>query len=216
MSRTLNQDEFVIRYPCSLGRLTFRTTKQSARGRKARPTRVLRCEALERRELLSAAALPAAISFSGFQGASAEETGTLNLTFNGPPTVQPSSYGATIALAGVASWQSPGDPTVPVETVTFLLPPGTSIKTGRAKARSQARAGRVLRRSRCHACFPRNEKGHRSRWPFMIFSSSSCVRPSRGDDATSHRQGPSRRGRRGSQYRLARGPPSSHSIRCRR
>ena len=71
--------------------------------------------------------LAAPISFSGFHGESTRQTGTVSVAFNGTPAIQQSPYGETIALAGMGSWQSPGDPTLPVETVTLLLPPGTSI-----------------------------------------------------------------------------------------
>ena len=125
--------------------------KHRRAGSRALQTWSLRFEALERRDLLSAAAVAqdaltgaqpaaalstasipqaaaaAAISFSGFQGQSTEQTGTVNIAFNGTPAVEQSSYGATVALGNLGSWQSPGDPTVPVETVTLLLPPGTSI-----------------------------------------------------------------------------------------
>ena len=81
-------------------------------------------EALEQRYLLSAAALlgsgtqssAADVSFSGFQGVSTEQTATVNIAFNGTPVVAPLVLRTNVALESLGSWQSPGDPTVPLET----------------------------------------------------------------------------------------------------
>ncbi|MGA2619779.1 MAG: C25 family cysteine peptidase, partial [Thermoguttaceae bacterium] len=134
----------------------FASSAAKRRNPRRKPQRGRRpwCECLEKRELLSAAAgalnplspdqpdpaaaaLAAAtghqspsaadISFAGFQGRSTRQMGTVNLTFAGTPVLEQSAAGASIALAGEQTWNSPGDPLVPVQTVMLLLPPGSRI-----------------------------------------------------------------------------------------
>ncbi|RMG00341.1 MAG: hypothetical protein D6741_06985, partial [Planctomycetota bacterium] len=115
------------------------------RGGSQRPLRRrtgLRIEALERREMLSVAPgidpatytndeglVPVAAdsSWGLFYGDGSQQTADLSFHFDGTPTVTDLGNGAIVTLDGADTWVDTGEPVLPVESTTLLLPQGQRI-----------------------------------------------------------------------------------------